>query len=95
MVTQPDKDTRFYNPHHPHLPSLGTYLLLAAMNRCIASTSKRDMYHWFATTSLKRHWPAVTAQRISSQCFWEAMHTFQEQHVCDMAQLLTDRVFQV
>jgi len=95
MVQQPDKDTRFYNPNNPNLPSLGTYLLLAAINRCIASTSKRDMYHWFSSTSLKRHWRTFTAHTISSQCFWEAMHTFHEKHLGEMAQLITDRVFQV
>lgn len=95
MVKQPDKDTRFYNPNNPHLPSLGTYILLAAMNRCIASTSKRDMYHWFSTTSLKRHWPALTPHMLSSQCFWDAMQVFHERHLCEMTQLITERVFQV
>jgi len=95
MRTQPDKDTRFYHPTTPRLPSLGTSILLAAMNRCIASTSKRDMYHWFAMTSLKRQWPQVTPQTISSQCFWDAMQTFQEHHVYELMRLLIDRVFQV
>jgi transposase len=95
MEQQPDKDTRFYHPSNPHLPSLGTYLLLAAMNRCISSTSKRDMYHWFATTSLKRHWPQITPHMISSQCFWEAMHTFQPRHLSELTQCITDRVFQI
>jgi transposase len=92
---QPDKDTRFYHPSNPHLPSLGTYILLAAMNRCISSTSKRNMYHWFATTSLKRHWPQITPHMISSQCFWEAMHTFQPRHLSELTQCITDRVFQI
>jgi len=95
MRTQPDKDTRFYHPTNPRLPSLGTYILLAAMNRCIASTSKRDMYHWFATTSLKRQWPQVTPQTISSQCFWDAMQTFQEHHLYELTRVITDRVFQI
>jgi len=95
MGQQPDQDTRFYHPHNPHLPSLGTYLLLAAINRCIASTSKRDMYHWFSTTSLKRHWPAFTPHLLSSQCFWDAMQVFQARHLDEMTQCLTDRVFQI
>jgi len=95
MVQQSDKDTRFYHPDNPHLPSLGTYLLLAAINRCIASTSKRDMYRWFATTSLKRHWPALTPQMLSSQAFWDAMQVFHERHLYALTQVITDRVFQV
>ena len=95
MQDQVDKDTRFYHPQNPHLPSLGTYLVLAAINRCIASTSKRDMYNWFKTTSLKRHWPHLTPHAISSQCFWEAMQTFTERHLQEMTQLITERVFHV
>ncbi len=95
MAQQPDTDTRFYHPTNPHLPSLGIYILLAAMHRCIASTSKRDMSHWFATTSLKRYWPHLTPHTISSQCFWEAMHTFQARHLAELTHLITDRVFQV
>lgn len=95
MDQQPDKDTRFSHPTNPRLPSLGTYLLLAAMNRCIASTSKRDMYHWFATTSLKRSWPHLTPHTISSQGFGEAMHTFQARHVAELTHLITDRMLQV
>lgn len=95
MRQQPDKDIHFYHPNNPHLPSLGTYILLAAINRCISSTSKRDMYHWFATTSLKRHWPHVTPHTISSQCFWDAMQTFQEHHLSELTHLITDRVFQI
>jgi transposase len=95
MDQQSDKDIRFYHPTNPHLPSLGTYIVLAAINRCIASTSKRDMYHWFATTSLKRYWPHLTPHTLSSQCFWEAMQTFQAHHLSELTDSITDRVFQV
>ena len=95
MGQQPEQDTRVYNPHHPPLPSRGTYLLLAAMHRGIASTSQRDLDHWCATTSLKRRWPAFTPHRLSSQWFWEAMQVFHERHVGEMTHLITERVFQV
>ena len=93
MQEQSDKDIRFYNPDNENLPSLGTYILLASINRCISSTSKRDMYNWFSNTSLKRHWDHLTPQNISSQCFWNAMQTFTQRHLSDLSQLIIDRVF--
>ncbi|MCP4698188.1 MAG: IS1634 family transposase [Gammaproteobacteria bacterium] len=93
MLKQPDKDTRFYNPDNPHRPSLGIYILLAAVNRCIESTSKRDMYRWFSTTSLKRKWPYLTPRTISSQCFWDAMQVFRVKHLEELTKLIVDRVF--
>ena len=93
MEKQDDKDIRFYNFNNPNLPSLGTYILLAAINRCISSTSKRDMYNWFSATSLKRHWPNLTSHNISSQYFWRAMQTFTQRHLIDLSQLIISRVF--
>lgn len=95
MRKQSDKDTRFYNPGNKNLPSLGTYILLAAINRCISSTSKRDMYNWFSNTSLKRQWPHLTPHNISSQYFWDAMQTFTQRHLSDLSQLIVDRVFKL
>ncbi len=95
MQEQTDKDTRFYNPNNKSLPSLGTYILLAAINRSISSTSKRDIYNWYSSTSLKRYWPNLTSHNISSQHFWDAIQTFTQRHLADLSQLIIDRVFEL
>ena len=53
--------------------SCGQYLLLAALNRCVAATSKASLYQWYRSTVLNRLLP--TAQRsLSSQRFWDHMN---------------------
>ena len=41
--------------------SCGQYLLLAALNRCVAASSKASLYQWYRRTVLNRLLP--TAQR--------------------------------
>ena len=54
-------------------PSVGDYILLAALNRAIKPTSKNAFAAWYERTSLKRLHP-VPARKLSSQRFWDAMH---------------------
>ena len=53
--------------------SLGFYLMLAAINRAIAPTSKRSMWRWFQKTVMLRVFPDVDADALSSQRFWDNM----------------------
>jgi transposase len=53
-------------------PSVGQYLLLAALNRCIAPSSKARLASWYRTTALRRLLPIGPAQ-LSSQRFWDNM----------------------
>jgi transposase len=53
-------------------PSVGTYLLLAAINRCVAPCSKVRMARWFEGTALRRLLEVRTAQ-LTSQRFWDHM----------------------
>jgi len=52
--------------------SVGQYLTLAALNRCIAPTSKRRFATWYRSTILPRLLPASEAS-LSSQRFWDHM----------------------
>lgn len=52
--------------------SVGQYITLATINRCVCPKSKRALAEWFATTSLARLCPA-SAQQLSSQRFWDHM----------------------
>ena len=53
-------------------PSVGTYLLLAAINRCVAPCSKVRLARWFEGTALRRFLDVRTEQ-LTSQRFWDHM----------------------
>ncbi len=53
-------------------PSVGTYLLVAVLNRCVAPCSKASIADWFQTTVLRRLVP-IQSRQLSSQRFWDNM----------------------
>ncbi len=54
--------------------SVGTTLLLAAINRAIRPRSKRGWVAWAQLTSLHRLFPQVQLEQLTSQFFWDQMH---------------------
>ena len=52
--------------------SVGTYIALAAINRCVAPASKAAMAEWYQATVLRRLLP-VPGNLLSSQRFWDHM----------------------
>ena len=53
-------------------PSVGTYLLVAILNRCAAPCSKASIADWFQDTALRRL-VDIEARQLSSQRFWANM----------------------
>lgn len=53
--------------------SVGQYIEVAAINRASDPVSKRAMWDWFSTTTLRRHLPDATREALSSQRFWDHM----------------------
>jgi len=53
-------------------PSVGTYLLVATLNRCVAPCSKASISKWFQHTVLRRLLD-IDSKQLSSQRFWENM----------------------
>ena len=53
-------------------PTVGTYLLVAAINRCVAPSSKAGIAEWFAGTSLRRL-VGIESRQLTSQRFWDNM----------------------
>ena len=51
-------------------PSVGTLLVLAAINRAVAPTSKAGMATWYERTSLSR-WFQLKPTQLTSQRFWD------------------------
>jgi transposase len=53
--------------------SVGTYLVLAALNRCIRPSSKARMLKWYQSTVLPRLVP-IAPRQLTSQRFWDKMN---------------------
>lgn len=53
-------------------PSVGQYLLLATLNRCVHPRSKAALYDWYRRTALRRLLPFSSSQ-ATSQRFWDNM----------------------
>lgn len=61
-------------------PSVGQYLLIAALNRCLAPRSKARLGAWYEQTVLPRLL-GVRASQLSSQRFWDNMSRIDEQAI--------------
>jgi transposase len=74
--------------------SAGRYLLLAAINRAVAPTSKLQFADWYRQTALTRLLP-VNPGGLSSQHFWNHMDGVRAEHILafekQMAQRLVER----
>jgi transposase len=53
-------------------PSVGTYLQVASINRCVAPCSKASIAKWFQATALRRL-VDIEARQLTSQRFWDNM----------------------
>src|SRR5207244_11390011 len=77
----------FHAPLDPHVskrgsqrPSVGHYLLIAALNRCIAPSSKAQIADWYQKTALHRLLPLSSGQ-LTSQRFWDNMERVGEKQI--------------
>lgn len=71
--------------HGAQGPSVGQYLLLAALNRCLAPTSKAQIADWYGKTVLRRLLP-LTAGQLTSQRFWDNMERVSPQQIAAVEQ---------
>lgn len=69
-------------------PSVGEYLLVAALNRCIAPCSKAQIGDWYAKTALRRLLPLAAGQ-LTSQRFWDNMARVTSEHIAAIEDALT------
>jgi len=71
--------------------SVGTYLLLAAINRAVAPTSKKMLADWYEKTILSRLIPCEKKQ-LSSQRFWDHMHYWSEEKMAAFEEQFTKQL---
>jgi transposase len=71
--------------------SCGQYMLLAAMNRAVAASSKASFYQWYRKTVLYRLIP-TSKSSLSSQRFWDHMSYLDETTISKIEDELTGRL---
>ena len=71
--------------------SIGTYMLIAAINRAVAPASKVQMADWYAKTMLKKLIPAEK-RMLSSQRFWDNMGLLSEDAMEKFEDAFTERI---
>ena len=82
-----------YAPKRRQGPSLGQYMLVAAINRCLAPTSKLQMPSWLRSTPLPR-WLGLAPQQFSAQRFWDNMELLGETQIAAISQALAQRLIE-
>ncbi len=60
--------------------SVGTYLMIAIINRCVAPCSKAQIGEWFDKTALRRL-VDVESRQLTSQRYWDNMDRVAEENI--------------
>jgi transposase len=80
-------------PKRKQGPSLGQYVLVAAINRCLAPTSKLRMPAWLRSTPLPR-WLGLSAQQFSAPRFWDNMDLLGEEKIEAISEAFSRRLIE-
>jgi transposase len=71
-------------------PSVGEYLLIACLNRCVSPVSKAKMGEWYDNTVLPRLL-GVKSSQLTSQRFWDNMDRVEEKPILEIERELASR----
>jgi transposase len=69
-------------------PSVGNYLVTAAINRCVAPRSKAKIGEWFEGTALRRMMD-IEARQLTSQRFWDNMDRVSDEAIAKIEEEVT------
>lgn len=82
-----------YAPKRHPGPSVGQYMLVAAINRCLAPTSQLQMPAWLRSTALPR-WLGSAPRQFSAQRFWDNMELLGESQIAAISEALAQRLIE-
>ena len=71
---------------------VSSYILLAAINRVVAPTSKNTFYEWFDKTVLYKMFPGANKTNLSSQAFWNNMTLIDSDKIRRIEDEVTKRI---
>ena len=69
-------------------------ILLAAINRAVAPTSKKSFFEWFEKTVLYKVFPGANKKNLSSQGFWNNMSVIDEDKIRKIEDEVTRRIIE-
>jgi transposase len=72
--------------------SVSDSMLLAAINRATAPTSKRSFHQWFEQTALSQTFPKANSKTLSSQGFWNNMKNLDSNKIKVIEDEITKKV---
>ena len=75
--------------------SVGHYILIAAINRCVSPKSKSKIADWFWNTPLRRWLPVTDKKALASQRFWDNMALLEASTIREAEKKLTQALIQV
>jgi transposase len=78
-------------PKRQQGPTVGQYMLVAAINRAVAPTSKAKIGEWFRATALGQ-WLPFTERQLASQRFWDHMGYLTAERIEAIEDELTARI---
>ena len=71
---------------------ISTYIIIAAINRAVAATSKKTLYEWYEKTVLGRVFEKTTKKNLSGQGFWNNLRSLDEEKIVEIEDEITKRV---
>lgn len=74
--------------------SVGDYVLIVALNRAIAATSKSKIAQWVDTTALNRYMP-IQKGKLESQNFWDHFDKLDAEAINRIGDAIAKRVIEV
>ena len=79
------------SPKREQGPTVGHYIILAALNRAIEPLSKLAIGNWYEQTILRRLW-GFDKSAFTSQRFWDHMDRLSEQDIEDIQERLVPHI---
>ena len=73
--------------------SLGLYTLIAAINRAVNPTAKKNIADWYDKTILK-HLASVPKSGLSCQRFWDNMDTIKDKHIAHFEEIFLEAILE-
>jgi transposase len=81
-----------YAPKREQGLSVGSYMVLAAINRAVCPVSKNSFYEWFKETVLSRSFPGADKNSLSCQNFWNHMIELDQETLTAIEDKITERI---
>jgi transposase len=79
------------SPKREQGPTVGHYIILAALNRALEPLSKLAIGNWYEQTILRRLW-GFDKSAFTSQRFWDHMDRLSEQNIEDIQERLVPHI---